>query len=156
MSGHSAAAISDAFNRTNGKATWSARPNSRDSADVVIFASPSELIELSYDTFKERFLVRFVRVQAPFRAYMIAIAKSLTYVLQCLSESGLSFTPPPSWRKVEVTAALSGQDVEVWFPGMFQPPAEYVPNEDDAQDDDCEEEPDDDPEVPETDTENNS
>lgn len=122
---YSAQEICEAFNRTNEKATWSARPNSRDTADLAIFHSPSDLIEISYDAIKGRFNVRFVKAQAPFRTYMIGIAKAFTYVLECLASAGLPFAPPPAASDVEVRCALAetGTDVTAWWDGMHPEPS---------------------------------
>jgi len=120
MAQYSAQEICEAFNRTNEKATWSARPNSRDTADLAIFHSPSDLIEISYDAIKGRFNVRFVKAQAPFRTYMLAISKAFSYVLECLAAGGLPFAPPAKPSEVEVRCALSekGDVVTAWWDGM--------------------------------------
>lgn len=113
-----AADVALAFNATNERKTWAARPLAKDGAEVVHFTAPANLVTLVLECDTGRFRVQFNKVHAAWGDYVRAIARSLHIVLSTLKASGQPFDAPETADGIEIVAtATDGATVYVRWSG---------------------------------------
>lgn len=117
-----AAEIALAFNSTNKRGNWQARPNSRPESglDVVHFNYTSGLIGIIYNTVDGRFQVKFNKYQSAWGDYIKGIARALYVILTTLKEAGLGFDAPDSPEGIEIVATASADNTVFvrWNPDL--------------------------------------
>lgn len=102
-----AAEVALAFNTANTRKSWIARPNARDSGEIVLFAAPTNLVTLVLHCDTEQYEVRFNKFQAAWGDYVKSIARSLYVVLSTLKAAGLPIDAPDGPDGIEIVTTAS-------------------------------------------------
>lgn len=101
-------AMAEAFNASNTRLYWGARPISTTNKKLVYFANKTGAVSLQYDTDTGLFHVVFNRAVASFGDYANAIAKALLTVLSTLEAGGMPFSAPQGLEGMEIVLVHHG------------------------------------------------
>jgi hypothetical protein len=128
--------IATAFNTVNEGKSWKAKSSQRTdrktgAVDIVNFEQTNGMVTLSYDVEAGTFQVTFRKLQAAWKDYINAIARSLFVVLSSLKAGGLPFEAPHTLAGMRITTSiLETADVVVaWCPATTpgeEPPVQYA------------------------------